>query len=151
MSIDLKLMKRTSAGIAVLLLWIPRLALGASADCEGLISANVPDTRITLAEMVTNGTFTEESFGTATSYHGLAHFCRVVAVIRPTADSEIGIEVWLPEQWNGRYYQSGSGGFAGAILYVGLVQGLRHGFAVANTDAGHTEPGAAWADRKSVV
>jgi feruloyl esterase len=69
----------------------------------------------------------------------------VAGVIRPTADSEIGFEVWLPEQWNGRYYQSGSGGFAGAILYVGLAQGLRHGFAVASTDTGHTGDGAVWA------
>jgi hypothetical protein len=57
-------------------------------------------------------------------------------VIRPTPDSEIGFELWLPEVWNGRYLQTGNGGFAGLINYGGLVPGLRNRFAVASTDDG---------------
>ena len=41
--------------------------------------------------------------------------------------------------------QTGNAGFAGAINYFGLMQGLRHGFASASTDDGHSGNGAQWA------
>ena len=65
--------------------------------------------------------------------------------IRPTADSQIGFELWLPDHWNGRYLQTGNGGFAGGINYGGMISPLGNGFAVGSTDDGHTGPGAAWA------
>src|SRR6185312_16737614 len=39
-------------------------------------------------------------------------FCRIVGVARPSADSNIGFEIWLPpaSSWNGKYQQEGSGG-----------------------------------------
>ena len=65
-------------------------------------------------------------------------FCRVQGEARPTADSQIGFEVWLPRpDWNGRYYQLGSGGFAGSIHHPSLAAELRRGNAVAATDTGH--------------
>jgi feruloyl esterase len=39
--------------------------------------------------------------------------------------------------WNERYYQVGTGGFAGAIPYTALAAELRQGNAVAATDTGH--------------
>ena len=68
-------------------------------------------------------------------------------MIRPTADSQIGFELWLPEKWNGRYLQAGNGGFAGSINYVGLVPGVANGFAAASTNDGHVagEMDAGWA------
>ena len=65
-------------------------------------------------------------------------FCRVQAVATPTSDSQIGIEVWLPlHGWNGRLLGTGNGGGAGRIAYeMGMVEGLKRGFAVANTDMG---------------
>jgi hypothetical protein len=57
---------------------------------------------------------------------------------RPSADSDIRIEVWLPaEGWNGRLLSVGNGGFGGAIGYRSLADVLRHGFATAATDTGH--------------
>ena len=41
--------------------------------------------------------------------------CRMVAVAKPTPDSRIGFELWLPDNWTGRYVQLGNGGFAGNI------------------------------------
>jgi hypothetical protein len=75
----------------------------------------------------------------------LPGFCRVVAVSRPTPDSEIRFEVWLPkaENWNQKFLSAGEGGFAGRILYGGrgtdggLDENLRRGFATASTDTGH--------------
>jgi feruloyl esterase len=76
--------------------------------------------------------------------------CEVQAVTRPTKDSEIRIELWLPVSgWNGKYLQIGNGGWAGSINRTGLIAPLQRGYAVAATDNGHVSeglvPGAAWA------
>jgi len=62
----------------------------------------------------------------------------VQAVATLTPDSRIGIEVWLPlAGWNGRLLGTGNGGGAGRIAYeMGMIEGLKRGFAVANTDMG---------------
>ena len=81
-------------------------------------------------------------------YKSLPPFCRVSATARPTADSDIKIEVWLPmTAWNGRLLGLGNGGFAGLIDYLNLSRALRNGYAATATDAGHTGApiDAAWA------
>ena len=46
--------------------------------------------------------------------HQSAVFCRVVGVSKPSSDSNINFEVWLPStNWNGKFVSSGEGGFAG--------------------------------------
>ena len=78
-----------------------------------------------------------------------APFCRVQGVIKPTADSDIAFEVWLPPEsaWNGKYAAIGNGGFAGSLILPSLAWRLEEGYAVSGTDTGH--PGgsldAAWA------
>jgi feruloyl esterase len=75
----------------------------------------------------------------------LPAFCRVRAVSKPTSDSEISFEVWLPQPsaWNQKFLSTGEGGFAGKILYGGagtdgaLDANLRRGYATASTDTGH--------------
>ena len=66
-------------------------------------------------------------------------FCRVEGVIRPTTDSDIRFELWLPPPatWNGKYQGVGNGGFAGFITYQPMAQALEAGYAVSGTDAGH--------------
>jgi len=69
----------------------------------------------------------------------LPAFCRVQGVLKPTIDSFIKYELWLPTSaWNGRFEQVGNGGFAGRIRYKFMIPELRNGFAVASTDDGHT-------------
>ncbi len=63
--------------------------------------------------------------------------CRIVAVARPTSDSRIAFELWLPKAWNGRYSQLGNGGFAGNIDRASLANEIRRGNAAAMTDTGH--------------
>jgi feruloyl esterase len=64
--------------------------------------------------------------------------CRVAGVLRPTSDSEIRFEVWMPENgWNGRLLGVGNGGFAGSIGYRQFIAYLQRGFAVDGSDAGH--------------
>jgi feruloyl esterase len=75
--------------------------------------------------------------------------CVVKGVARPTSDSEIGFEVWLPVAgWNGKYQQVGNGGWAGAIPVGSLARAIQRGYATAGTDDGHQSRGAgdaAWA------
>ena len=66
-------------------------------------------------------------------------FCRVVAASRPTADSNIGFEVWMPpaDSWNGKFQGVGSGSSAGTIGTAAMLVALRDGYAVMATDNGH--------------
>jgi len=63
--------------------------------------------------------------------------CRVAAVLSPSDDSEIGMELWLPENWNGKFLALGNGGWAGSISFSAMAQGLQAGYAVASNDTGH--------------
>jgi feruloyl esterase len=99
------------------------------------LAANVPSaTAYTSVQAVTGGTFTPTG-GTAIT--GLPDFCRVAATLTPTSDSNIQVEVWMPlKGWNGKFLGTGNGGLAGAIQYEPLSDGLKRGYAVANTDMG---------------
>ncbi len=70
---------------------------------------------------------------------GAATACRIRLTSRPTADSDIRIEVWIPAgaAWNGRFVQLGNGGFAGSISSPRLAAVAARGYAVAATDDGH--------------
>ncbi|WEK41461.1 MAG: tannase/feruloyl esterase family alpha/beta hydrolase [Candidatus Brevundimonas colombiensis] len=72
-------------------------------------------------------------------------FCRIVARATPSPQSNIVMEIWLPDaqRWNGKFLGTGNGGFAGDIRYAGLAGGLRRGYAVANTDMGSYPAAAA--------
>src|SRR5262249_49342869 len=64
--------------------------------------------------------------------------CRVAAMLKPSPDSEIDMEVWLPvENWNGKFEMVGNGGWAGVISYAALASALQEGYATASTDTGH--------------
>jgi feruloyl esterase len=64
--------------------------------------------------------------------------CRIAATLRPSADSVIDIEVWLPaENWNGKFQAVGNGGWAGVISYAAMAAALQEGYATASTDTGH--------------
>jgi feruloyl esterase len=69
-----------------------------------------------------------------------ATHCRVSITLRPTADSEIKSEVWLPPAgvWNGKFLMEGGGGFVGSINTGGMANAVREGYASASTDTGHS-------------
>jgi len=55
-------------------------------------------------------------------YKSLPSFCRVQATMRPSSDSEIKMELWLPaEGWNGRLAETGNGGFGSNIGFQNLA------------------------------
>jgi Tannase and feruloyl esterase len=60
-------------------------------------------------------------------------------VIKPTPDSDIRFEVWLPpvEKWNGKLEAVGNGGFAGSLIYPSMKRALDQGYATTATNTGH--------------
>jgi feruloyl esterase len=111
--------------------------------CDRLSQFASPTVSITLATVVGTGDFTPG--GSADALHNLPPFCRVAASLRPTPDSDIRIEVWLPTaQWNGKFIAVGSGGWGGSLSYGEMADALRRGYATSATDDGHTGPSASF-------
>jgi feruloyl esterase len=72
--------------------------------------------------------------------------CRVAAVLTPSPDSRIAMEVWLPSsEWNGKFQFVGGGGWAGSISYAAMANALAEGYATASTDTGHVGGNALFA------
>ena len=124
---------------------LPAASAKAAPTCDNLSKLLLPHTTITMATPVTPGRFTPPagfSLNLAPgdiAYRDLPAFCRVGATMRPTSDSEIKIEVWLPSMaaWNGKFMAVGNGGQAGEIYYHKMGLPLTLGYAVASTDTGH--------------
>jgi feruloyl esterase len=119
----------------------------AETPCTNLKLLQLKHTTITLAEDNTTGNFTVPNSGNPPIIlTGLPAFCRVTATLTPMSDSNINIEVWLPEtSWNGRFLGIGGGGFQGPITnseYGELATGITplphsaFGFATAISDLG---------------
>jgi feruloyl esterase len=116
-------------------------------SCETLKQLPIADTEITLAQSVPAGKFDLPEgilpagavAAARQAFIKLPAFCRVTATIRPTKDSEIKIEIWMPVSgWNGRFLGVGNGGWGGSIAYPALMVALKQGFAAASTDTGHS-------------
>ena len=111
-------------------------------DCERLPTLALPNTTVTAAARVEAGAFTVG----AQTYRSLPAFCRVAATLKPTQDSDIKIEVWLPQAgWNWKDMAVGNGAFSGSIAYGAMANGLARGYAVSSTDTGHEGASASFA------
>jgi feruloyl esterase len=112
----------------------------AAARCQAITNMIFDGATITAAVPIETGSFTAQ--GDTEVQADLPPFCRIAATLRPTADSNIKIELWMPEKnWNGRFLGTGNGGGAGKLSYRSMALGVRRGFATANTDMG-TSPNA---------
>lgn len=104
-----------------------------AASCDSLASLSLQDTTITSAQAVT-------------ANKDLPPYCRVAATLKPSSDSDIKIEVWMPSSgWNGRFEAVGNGGWSGAISTSALAAAVQRGFATAGTDTGHEGSSARFA------
>jgi feruloyl esterase len=120
-----------------------------AAACERLAaSLRLSNTTVSSAQAVAAGKFTPPGGGAAVAQAaaGLPAFCRVALTIKPSSDSDIKSEIWLPlSGWNGKYLQVGNGAWGGSIQYGALADTLRRGYAAASTDTGHTGTDASFA------
>ena len=140
-------------------------ALAQAAPCESLRTFSLPHTTITSAQLVAAGPYVAPAAGGAPARgegagpagrggggrgrggdaaptprtYSLVTHCRVAATLKPSTDSIIDIEVWLPEQsaWNGKFQAVGNGGWAGTISYGAMANAVEEGYATASTDTGH--------------
>jgi len=107
-------------------------------SCASLAALTIPTVTIKSATAIAAGPFTPPS-SAGSNTMTLPAFCRVEATARPTSDSDIRFEVWIPpaDAWNGKLQGVGNGGYSGAIGYAAMAAALRRGYAVASTDTGH--------------
>lgn len=134
----------------------------ASTPCDGLKGLSTPQATIAGSDVVPAGIFTTPppppgatpppAAGRGRGAPGgapaappppprepIPQHCRVKLMLKPTADSNIYSELWMPtDNWNGKLLVVGNGGFAGSIQGYGDMQiALRLGYATAATDTGH--------------
>ena len=122
-------------------------AMVSAASCESLSALALPKTTIA-AQVVAAGTFTAPGGrgGRGNAMADLPAFCRVEATLKPSSDSDIKIEVWLPaENWNGKFQAVGNGAWTGTIGYAAMADALRRGYATSSTDTGHVGGSASFA------
>jgi tannase/feruloyl esterase len=123
-------------------------ATSAQTSCEALANLTLANATITSATSVAAGSYKPPAApGQPGPVKDLPAFCRVAGIAKPTSDSAIRFEVWLPVTgWNGKYEQVGNGGFAGTIPLAGMAEPLLNGYATAATDDGHVNgPDQSWA------
>jgi tannase/feruloyl esterase len=139
---------RLLAGVlsaVVLAAAMPRESLTAATACDKLTALALPNVTITLARDVAAGAFTPATEGgadeppvNARAFRALPAFCRVAATLKPSNDSDIKMELWMPAaNWNGKFLAVGNGAFSGAIAWTAMVAPLARGYATSSTDTGH--------------
>ena len=108
----------------------------AASMCANLTGLALPQTKVTLARSYRAG---EIVSGVTKAPVGL---CRVAGTSKPSNDSNINFEVWIPTngRWNGKYEQIGNGGFAGTIWVSYIADAVSRGYAAAATDDGTSGP-----------
>ena len=115
-------------GVGAVTLALP-VSVSAQDACESLRNLTIDAAYVTSANIVP-------------AAEDMPAYCRV----RATALPAISIEVRLPlEAWNGKYYQTGCGGFCGILgradAQKGFINamgpGLQKGYATATSDSGH--------------
>ena len=107
-----------------------------AADCEALKKLSLPDTTILSAVATPAGDLTTSDKVTRKN---MPAFCRVVASVRDAPDSDVRVELWMPnENWKGVFHLNGNGGYAGILAYNygAMAAALKRGYASAETDLG---------------
>ena len=117
------------------ILWLTTLLSHAATDsqCDALLHVRTSTLTVTASELIPGAEMASRH------YAGLPSVCRITATLRPSADSDIHMELWLPEPhaWNGKYEGTGNGGWGGSIDQNALATAVRGGYAASSSDTGH--------------
>jgi hypothetical protein len=91
-----------------------------AAPCDQLAALALKDAAVTSATRVAAGQFVppgRADAATARSFKALPAFCRVAATLKPSSDSDIKVEVWLPASgWNGKFQAATADGQASSVM-----------------------------------
>jgi feruloyl esterase len=96
-------------------------------SCIDMLALNLAGTEIKSATIVAAG-------------GSLPAHCWVVAVTHGEPGSNVGVDVRMPENWNGKLLMTTRQGFMGSLVPVGnpvLSTALARGYATVSTDGGH--------------
>ena len=139
----------TTGAIFVVLVITAATPARAQTPCLNLTSVKLPSGAVSSAQAVAAGGFSEPKGadgGATGGFQRLPAFCRVAVTLRPSSDSDIKVEVWLPVAgWNRKYQAVGNGGWAGSISYAAMASAIERGYATSSTDTGHTVASASFA------
>src|SRR5688572_10550925 len=127
---------RGSIGFAIAL----ALTGGSGATHAALSCAQLTSVTPEVTTTITSATLTAPGPVSGTTVSSTVPFCRAQGTARPTSDSEIKFEVWLPATaaaWTGRMKVNGTGGFAGGAPFARLAQDIGDGFITAGSNMGH--------------
>jgi feruloyl esterase len=114
------------------------------APCDAMKAFTLPQITITVAALVPAGPYMpgRGQPPMAAPAPSLPAHCRIAAVLAPSADSQIEMELWLPiDTWNGKFQAVGNGGWAGNISFDQMAVALQRGYATASNDTGHQGEG----------
>ncbi len=125
--------------LLAILLCTAAIAAADDPKCQAISKLAIKDATFSVAEV--SGSFTPP--GSSQAIENVPGFCRVFGSLKPSSDSDIKFEVWLPaaDKWNGKFQGIGNGGFAGSIGFGALADAVRHNYATASTDTGHQAGG----------
>ena len=127
--------------VVVLILFATWFTALAQTRCESLKSFASADSTVTAAESVPAGAYRPPVIaptGVQPPPIQLPEYCRVNLILKPTADSHIEMELWMPATgWNGKLQVVGNGGWAGSISFGAMALALLEGYATSSTDTGH--------------
>ena len=117
--------------------------------CEKLASTKLAGGMVTSAQFVAAGALPPppargggppSAAGAANPFADVPAICRVAATMKPTSDSNIKIEVWMPATtWNGKLRGTGNGGLGGGTGpgANALAAGVRRGYTTVGSNTGH--------------
>ncbi len=115
-----------------------------AAACARLTATKLPGVTVTSAALVAAGQMPPPpargggAGPQANPFADLQAVCRVAATLKPSSDSDIRMELWLPAAWNGRFRGTGNGGLGGGTPSMNaLAGGVRRGYATAAHNTGH--------------
>ena len=109
--------------------------------CESLQLPHLEKTELLSASWILAGAYTPPKpypSAKATEYQLSGH-CVVKLAAHPSADSDIRLELWMPEtsSWNGRFLATGNGGYSSNLAYDQMAEAMARGYAVGGSDTGH--------------
>jgi hypothetical protein len=106
--------------------------------CAALAKSSLAGATVTSAVIVPEKTAMPDAPLGPYTVRVMPAFCRVKVTDKPSPDSDIRTEVWLPLlDWAGRIRGVGNGGFAGELNYEEMAAGVKQGAVSVATDTGH--------------
>ena len=106
--------------------------------CDASSFADLPLSGANVKSVSVQATRGYTPSGQTAPVQDLPEFCLVKGEARPSSDSLINFELWVPlEGWNGKFVVTGNGGYSPALRYGDMAYAIRQGYAVMGGDTGH--------------